>query len=261
MSSRTPRGRPPGRCCSHATPTRLTRSDCAAPTRRARCSSTATPAPPILGCRGGRTFDGAWPYLDADSRRQRDRRSARPARRRGLLGRQRAARPGQPELSSHDTSTIASAGASAAPANTSIDTVAAGAVPHHCFHVFAVYPWLGLLRTGIVDQPLHILDQCRTTPAVVESVDAEDALTVSARPLLWEDGMSGSRRSRHREPCAGERMTSRLSPNRARVTSSRCIGTSSVTSSSPRSARALLAANQRAILAVNQAGAAAQVLS
>ena len=37
--------------------------------------------------------------------------------------------------------------------------------PHHCFHVFAVYPWLGLLRTGVVDEPLHILDQCRTTPA------------------------------------------------------------------------------------------------
>jgi len=50
-------------------------------------------------------------------------------------------------------------------------------------------PWLGLLRSGIVDQPLHILDQCRTTPALVESVDAEDTLTVSARPLLWEDGM------------------------------------------------------------------------
>ena len=32
-----------------------------------------------------------------------------------------------------------------------VDAVAAGAVPHHTFHVFAVYPWLGLLRTGAVD--------------------------------------------------------------------------------------------------------------
>ena len=48
-----------------------------------------------------------------------------------------------------------------------LDAVAAGAVPHHCFHVFAVYPWLGLLRTGVVDEPLRVLDQCRTTPALV----------------------------------------------------------------------------------------------
>ena len=39
-----------------------------------------------------------------------------------------------------------------------------GRCPHHCFHVFAVYPWLGLMRTGVVDEPLRILDQCRTTP-------------------------------------------------------------------------------------------------
>ena len=67
---------------------------------------------------------------------------------------------------------------------------AAGAVPHHCFHVFAVYPWLGLLRTGIVDEPLRIHDQCRTTPAVVLAVDA-DLLQVLARPLTWHDGRLG----------------------------------------------------------------------
>ena len=65
--------------------------------------------------------------------------------------------------------------------------VAAGAVPHHCFHVFALYPWLGLLRSGIVDEPLRVLDQCRTTPAVVLSVDGESA-TVLTEPLLWDDG-------------------------------------------------------------------------
>ena len=67
------------------------------------------------------------------------------------------------------------------------DAVAAGAVPHHCFHVFAVYPWLGLLRTGAVDEPLRILDLCRTTPAVVESVD-DDTVTVLARPLRFAQG-------------------------------------------------------------------------
>jgi hypothetical protein len=68
------------------------------------------------------------------------------------------------------------------------DAAFAGAVPHHCFHVFAVYPWLGLLRTGIVDEPLRILDQCRTTPARVVSTDGEH-VTVSARPLLYEGGL------------------------------------------------------------------------
>jgi uncharacterized protein DUF6390 len=67
------------------------------------------------------------------------------------------------------------------------DAARAGAVPHHCFHVFAVYPWLGLLRSGIVDEPLRILDQCRTTPATVVAVDGA-TVTVRARPLLYEDG-------------------------------------------------------------------------
>jgi hypothetical protein len=64
---------------------------------------------------------------------------------------------------------------------------AAGAVPHHCFHVFAVYPWIGLLRSGIVDEPLRILDQCRTTPARVLAVEGED-LRVLAKPLLFDGG-------------------------------------------------------------------------
>jgi hypothetical protein len=136
------------------------------------------------------------------------------------------------------------------------DTIAAGAVPHHCFHVFAVYPWLGLLRTGIVDQPLHILDQCRVTPAVVQSVGCDGTLTVTARPLLWShnclmlgapsprtvrwetDGMAFIAR-----PVPGDDVSlhwdfvcDQLAPN---------------------AARALLAANQRAITSVNRGGAAA----
>ncbi len=65
-----------------------------------------------------------------------------------------------------------------------LDAVAAGAVPHHSFHVFAVYPWLGLLRTGAVDEPLRVLDQCRITPAAVVSV-ADDTAHVLLRPLVW----------------------------------------------------------------------------
>jgi len=65
-----------------------------------------------------------------------------------------------------------------------LDAVAAGAVPHHSFHVFAVYPWLGLMRTGVIDEPLRVLDQCRTTPARVLSVD-DDKATVLAPLLTW----------------------------------------------------------------------------
>ena len=60
-------------------------------------------------------------------------------------------------------------------------------MPHHTFHVFAVYPWLGLLRTGVVDEPLHVLDQCRTTPALVQSIDGDGA-RVLPRPLVWDGG-------------------------------------------------------------------------
>jgi Family of unknown function (DUF6390) len=65
-----------------------------------------------------------------------------------------------------------------------LDAVAAGGVPHHSFHVFVVYPWLGLMRTGIVDEPLRVLDQCRTTPALVRSVDGDRA-DVLAPLLVW----------------------------------------------------------------------------
>jgi hypothetical protein len=66
-----------------------------------------------------------------------------------------------------------------------VDAVRAGAVPHHDFHVFAVYPWLGLLRTGVVDQPLEVLERCRITPARVVAVHG-DLLATVARPLVWD---------------------------------------------------------------------------
>jgi Family of unknown function (DUF6390) len=65
--------------------------------------------------------------------------------------------------------------------------VAVGAQAHHCFHVFVVYPWIGLLRSGMVDEPLHVLDQCRTTSARVLEVEGSEA-RVLARPLQWEAG-------------------------------------------------------------------------
>jgi hypothetical protein len=65
------------------------------------------------------------------------------------------------------------------------EVVPAGAVPHHSFHVFGVYPWLGLIREGQVDQPLRVLDQCRIRWGTVRRVDGDQAV-VSSRPLVWD---------------------------------------------------------------------------
>jgi hypothetical protein len=62
--------------------------------------------------------------------------------------------------------------------------LAVGAVPHHAFHVFAVYPWVGLLRGGRVDEPLYVLDRCRIRWGRVVSTDGDTAV-VSSRPLRW----------------------------------------------------------------------------
>jgi len=134
-----------------------------------------------------RTFDGAWPYLTliAESNGIGDPLDPRVVEAywvgNELLGRVRPA-----DLARHVDDRFKSRIGRAR--EHIVDVVAAGAVPHHCFHVFAVYPWLGLLRTGVVEEPLRILDQCRTTAAVVQSVDGEHA-DVLARPLLW-DGRS-----------------------------------------------------------------------
>jgi Family of unknown function (DUF6390) len=63
----------------------------------------------------------------------------------------------------------------------------AGAVPHHGFHVFGVYPWVGLLREGHVADPLRVLDRWRVRWGCVESVEAGTVtVTVRSRPLVWD---------------------------------------------------------------------------
>jgi hypothetical protein len=130
------------------------------------------------------TFDGAWPYLEliAGANGIADPLDPRVVEAywvgNDLLDR---VRPG--ELARHVDDRFK--GRIGRARENVVDAVAAGAVPHHCFHVFAVYPWLGLLRTGVVDEPLRVLDLCRTTAARVQSIDGEHAL-VLARPLLWD---------------------------------------------------------------------------
>ena len=59
-----------------------------------------------------------------------------------------------------------------------------GGVAHHSFHVFAVYPWQGLLRAGMEGPPLEILDRCRIRWGRVEKVIG-DLVTVRSRPLSF----------------------------------------------------------------------------
>jgi hypothetical protein len=68
-----------------------------------------------------------------------------------------------------------------------LEPLANGALPHHGFHVFGVYPWVGLLRTGRADEPLSVLDRCRVRWGCVESVAGDDVV-VASRPLQWCGG-------------------------------------------------------------------------
>ncbi|BCJ45912.1 hypothetical protein GCM10010168_56680 [Actinoplanes ianthinogenes] len=61
------------------------------------------------------------------------------------------------------------------------------AVAHHAFQVFAVYPWLGLLRRTGHPSALTVLDRCRIRPGTVVAVDGEQAV-VRCRPLVWDGG-------------------------------------------------------------------------
>lgn len=60
-----------------------------------------------------------------------------------------------------------------------------GGVVQHSFHVFAVYPWLGMLRAGKEGAPLEILDRCRIRWGHVVETN-EDFLTVTSRPLRFD---------------------------------------------------------------------------
>ena len=66
------------------------------------------------------------------------------------------------------------------------DAVNGGGEPSHAFHVFCVYPWVGLLREGHVEPSLEVLDQCRVSMAVVEAVDA-GTVYLRRSPLEWRE--------------------------------------------------------------------------
>lgn len=61
----------------------------------------------------------------------------------------------------------------------------AGCVAHHSYHVLHVTPWTGLMRRGVVDEPLHIVDQCCVSWAQVIDSSGPGAPLVRRRPLVW----------------------------------------------------------------------------
>ncbi len=63
--------------------------------------------------------------------------------------------------------------------------VPAGAVPHHSFHVFGVYPWVGLLGSDRGETPLFVLDRCRIRWGTIVSLEADQAI-VRCKPLTWD---------------------------------------------------------------------------
>ncbi len=66
-----------------------------------------------------------------------------------------------------------------------VEAALRGGVADHSFHVFAVSPWVGMLRAGKDEQPaLTVLDRCRIRWGTVESVE-HGAVTVRVRPLLF----------------------------------------------------------------------------
>lgn len=71
------------------------------------------------------------------------------------------------------------------------DAVEAGGVPHHSFHVYCVYPWIGMLREGVVEPSLHVLDRCRIRVGRVIERGSGDSL-VTVCPLTWDGRKVGS---------------------------------------------------------------------
>jgi hypothetical protein len=70
------------------------------------------------------------------------------------------------------------------------ESIPAGAVPHHGFHVFGVYPWVGMLTNDRHGKPLEVLDRCRIRWGRVVEQHA-DTVIVESSPLTWDGAALG----------------------------------------------------------------------
>jgi Family of unknown function (DUF6390) len=129
-----------------------------------------------------RAFDGAWPYL---------------AHLADIAGTDEVMDPrvveaywvGNDLLEQADPAAFSTAITAAFSGQPGADLAALQAsprpLPHHSFHVFAVYPWVGVLRRTGAQQALEVLDRCRIRWGRVDFVE-EDMLQAQCQPLTWD---------------------------------------------------------------------------
>jgi hypothetical protein len=147
-------------------------------------------------------FEGAWPYLELIARCNG---IADPLDRRVVeaywIGNDLARRvPAMALATSLDERFAARTARNFEPL---VSAAFTGGVIQHSFHVFAVYPWLGMLRAGKEGAPLEILDRCRIRWGHVVEVHG-DYLSVKSRSLRFEgsrlnlgdEGLEVARRAR-----------------------------------------------------------------
>lgn len=68
------------------------------------------------------------------------------------------------------------------------EAVVAGGMPHHSYHVFCIYPWVGLLTDDRrYEQALMVLDRCRIRWGQVLQV-LPDQLVIESQSLAFERG-------------------------------------------------------------------------
>ncbi|GAA4389892.1 DUF6390 family protein [Tsukamurella soli] len=135
-----------------------------------------------------RRFEGAWPYLEliAQANHLGDPLDDRVVRA-YWVGNRLLERVSMNQIGRNIEDRFRAQVGSAFPRLA--DSVLAGAVPHHSFAVFCVYPWTGLLGDGSVsDHALHVLDRCRIRSGTVVALQPDEAI-VRSRPLTW-DGRS-----------------------------------------------------------------------
>lgn len=129
-------------------------------------------------------FDGAWPYLQliAAHNAIADPLDARVVDAYWIGSTLLDRVPASALVAHLDTRFERRAGRQFAPV---AEAALLGGAPHHSFHVFAVYPWLGMIRAGMDGAPLTVLDQCRVRWGRVLSVDG-DTVTVRDRGLALD---------------------------------------------------------------------------
>jgi len=67
------------------------------------------------------------------------------------------------------------------------EALSAGALPHHSFVVFCIYPWVSMLGDPRRTAPaMRVLDRCRIRSGRVLSV-VHDQAVVECAPLMWDD--------------------------------------------------------------------------